>query len=192
MLDGGAAGGHDRADTWGRDCGNRSGCHGRRAAGVTVEASSAVLIEKIRTAVSDGAGRYSVVNLPPGSYTVTFTLTGFTTFRREGIILEGTFTAQVNAEMRVGAVNETITVAGQTPVVDVQNTNRQFVAGQALLDELPGARSLAGKATLIPGYTSASFGSRSTVPRRATSTSTTTGCVEGRPSAPATSTLVGR
>jgi hypothetical protein len=126
--------------------------------GVTVEASSPVLIEKTRVAVSDSAGRFTVVNLPPGTYSVTFALTGFTTLRREGITLEGTFTAQVNAELRVGTMNETITVAGQAPVVDVQNTNRQFVASKDVLDELPAARSLQGKANLIPGYTPASFG----------------------------------
>ena len=126
--------------------------------GVTVEASSPVLIEKVRTVATDGAGRYNVVNLPPGTYVVTFTLPGFTTLRREGITLEGTFTAQVNAELNVGAVNETITVAGAAPVVDVQNTNRQFVASKEVLDELPAARSLQAKANLIPGYTGASFG----------------------------------
>jgi carboxypeptidase family protein len=126
--------------------------------GVSVEASSPVLIEKTRVAISDTAGRFSVVNLPPGTYTVTFTLQGFTTLRREGITIDGTFTATVNGELRVGTVSETITVAGQAPVVDVQNTNRQFVATKDALDGLPASRSLQGQANLIPGYTGASFG----------------------------------
>jgi Carboxypeptidase regulatory-like domain len=70
--------------------------------GVTVEAASAVLIEQSRTVVTDGAGRYSVENLRPGTYTVTFTLPGFKTVRREGIILEGAFAAQVNMALEVG------------------------------------------------------------------------------------------
>src|SRR5687768_13991257 len=81
--------------------------------GVTVEVSSSALIEKVRTAVTDGAGVYSVVDLRPGLYTVTFTLPGFNVVKREGIELVGTFTATINAEMRVGAVEETITVTGE-------------------------------------------------------------------------------
>jgi hypothetical protein len=83
--------------------------------GVTVEASSPVLIEKVRTAVADSAGLYSIVDLRPGIYTVTFTLAGFATVKREGIELPASFTATVNAEMRVGDIEETITVSGQAP-----------------------------------------------------------------------------
>src|SRR5204862_5424748 len=61
--------------------------------GVTVEASSPALIEKIRTGVTDGEGRYNIVNLPPGTYTVTFTLTGFNVYKREGIVITAGFTA---------------------------------------------------------------------------------------------------
>src|ERR1700731_200876 len=81
--------------------------------GVTVEASSPVLIEKVRSVVSDGTGQYRIVDLRPGTYTVTFTLPGFATVKREGIELTGTFTAAVNADLRVGAVSETITVAAE-------------------------------------------------------------------------------
>src|SRR5712691_575376 len=80
--------------------------------GVTVEASSPVLIEKVRTAVSDGTGQYRIEDLRPGTYTVTFTLAGFNAFKREGVELTGTFTATINAELKVGAVAETITVTG--------------------------------------------------------------------------------
>src|SRR5712671_5907646 len=84
--------------------------------GVTVEASSPELIEKTRTAVSDGTGQYRIENLRPGTYTVSFILTGFSTVKREGIELMGTFAATVNADLRVGAVAETVTVSGETPI----------------------------------------------------------------------------
>src|SRR5438477_7293170 len=77
--------------------------------GVTVEASSPALIEKTRTVVSDGEGQYKIINLSPGTYVVTFTLVGFNTVRREGIEITNDFTAGVNAEMKVGAIEETIT-----------------------------------------------------------------------------------
>ena len=77
--------------------------------GVTVEAASPALIEKARTVVSDSQGLYRIVDLRHGSYTVTFTLPGFSTFRREGIELTTSFTATVNAELTVGGLEETIT-----------------------------------------------------------------------------------
>src|SRR5712664_2558401 len=93
--------------------------------GVTVEAASPALIEKVRSVVSDGTGQYRILDLRPGSYTVTFTLPGFSTVKREGIELTGSFTATVNADMRVGAVEETVTVTGETPIVDIQSVKRQ-------------------------------------------------------------------
>src|SRR5262245_26373933 len=78
--------------------------------GVTVEASSPALIEKVRTAITDGQGQYTITDLRPGTYTVTFTLTGFSTYKREGVDLSAGFTAAVNAELRVGALQETVTV----------------------------------------------------------------------------------
>src|SRR5256884_1973763 len=77
--------------------------------GATVEASSPALIEKVRTAVTDGTGQYKIENLRPGTYVVTVTLTGFNTMKREGIELMGSFTATVNADLRVGAIEETVT-----------------------------------------------------------------------------------
>src|SRR5919109_786630 len=95
--------------------------------GVTVEASSPALIEKVRSVVTDGTGQYRIELLPPGDYTVTFTLPGFSTVKREGIQLTGTFTATVDTDLRVGAVEETITVTGESPIVDVQTATRQRV-----------------------------------------------------------------
>src|SRR5438105_1052012 len=100
--------------------------------GVTVEASSPVLIEKVRSAVTDGSGQYRIVDLLPGTYAVVFTLTGFSTVRREGVELTGSFAASINADLKVGSLEETITVTGETPVVDVQNTLRQPVLSKEL------------------------------------------------------------
>src|SRR5882724_5121481 len=86
--------------------------------GVTVEAASPALIEKVRTVISDGQGRYNVTELRPGSYTVTFSLAGFNTVKREGVELTSGFTATINADMQVGALQETVTVTGATPLVD--------------------------------------------------------------------------
>src|SRR5262245_38903399 len=91
--------------------------------GVTVEAASPALIEKVRTVVTDGEGQYKIIDLRPGTYTVTFTLVGFSTVKREGVELTTGFTAAVNAELRVGSLQETITVTSASPVVDIQNVN---------------------------------------------------------------------
>ena len=95
--------------------------------GVTVEASSPALIEKVRTAIADGGGQYQITSLPPGTYTVTFSVQGFTTVVREGVELSGGGVTTINAELRGGAVAESITVTGQTPVVDLQSARQQTV-----------------------------------------------------------------
>src|SRR6185295_17354813 len=92
--------------------------------GVTVEASSPALIEKARAAVTDGNGQYRIENLRPGSYSVVFSLAGFNSVRREGVELTGSFVATINPEMRVGSVEETVTVTGQSPIVDVQSATK--------------------------------------------------------------------
>ena len=119
--------------------------------GVTIEVSSPALIEKVRTAASDGAGAYRITGLRPGTYTVTFVMQGFNTNKREGIILQGTFDAKVDAEMKVGALEETVTVSGAAPIVDVQNTITQTVLTKEQIEVLPGARTVQGRAALIPG-----------------------------------------
>jgi hypothetical protein len=121
--------------------------------GVTVEAASPALIEKVRSAVSDGTGRYRIENLQPGPYTVTFTLPGFSIVKREGIELTGSFVATVNGEMKVGTLEETITVTGETPIVDVQSTARQRVLDKQVLDALPSGRTMAALGGLTPGVT---------------------------------------
>src|SRR5882757_9141164 len=88
--------------------------------GVTVEVSSPALIEKTRSAVTDGSGQYQIVDLRPGTYTVTFTLTGFSSAKREGLEVTGAGVITVNADMKVGNVSETVNVSVEAPVVDVQ------------------------------------------------------------------------
>ena len=105
--------------------------------GVTVEAASPALIEKARSAVTDGSGQYRIVDLRPGVYTVTFTLAGFSTVAAEGIELTGSFTATVNADLRVGGVQETITVTGATPIVDVQSATKQRVLDAEIIEAIP-------------------------------------------------------
>ena len=119
--------------------------------GVSVEAASPALIEKVRVVVTDGQGLYRVVDLRPGIYSVTFTLGGFSTFKREGVELTTGFNATVNAEMKVGALEETVTVSGAAPVVDTQNIRQQSEFSRETLASIPGTGRLPGLYTLIPG-----------------------------------------
>src|SRR5262245_10645525 len=119
--------------------------------GVTVEASSPALIEKTRSTVTDGAGAYQIINLIPGTYTVTFTLSGFNVFKRDGIELTGTFVATINADMKVGAIQETITVTGETPLVDVRSAGVQKVVTKEIVDAVPTGRLGINLAALQPG-----------------------------------------
>jgi hypothetical protein len=122
--------------------------------GVTVEASSPALIERTRTVSSDSEGRFNIVELQPGSYTVTFTLTGFGTFKREGIALSSGFTATVDAVMSVGALEESVTVSGAAPLVDTKNVRKQLVASSELLTALPtSSKHINTMVTLTPGFT---------------------------------------
>ena len=121
--------------------------------GVTVEAASPALIEKVRVVTTDDQGNYKIFDLRPGKYTVTFTLPGFSTFKREDLELTTGFTATVNAEMRIGSLEETVTVTGASPVVDVQNVRQQAVFRKDIQEALPLGRNLAQWATIIPGAT---------------------------------------
>src|SRR5213595_3194988 len=119
--------------------------------GVTVEAASPALIEKVRAAVTDGTGQYRIIDLRPGTYTVTFALTGFGSVKREGIELTGSFTATVNADLQVGSIAETVTVSGAAPMVDVQSTRTERVLNSDVIAALPTGRTPMSLATLIPG-----------------------------------------
>ena len=119
--------------------------------GVTVEAASPALIEKVRSVVTDGQGLYRIVELRPGPYTVTFTLPGFSTFKRDGIELATGFSANVNAELKVGSLEETITVSGESPVVDISNVEQQQRLSREVLDNIPTSRRPAQFITLIVG-----------------------------------------
>ena len=119
--------------------------------GVTVEASSPVLIEKVRSVVTNEQGQFTIVDLRPGTYSVKFTLPGFNTYVRDGLELPADFTATINAEMKVGALEETITVTGESPVVDVSSTARVQVLNREMLDAIPTGRSIYGMSQLIVG-----------------------------------------
>src|SRR5215208_6249339 len=119
--------------------------------GVTVEASSPALIEKSRSTVTDGNGAYQIIQLQPGIYTVTFTLPGFSTYKRENLELGGNFVATVTAELKVGALTETITVSGETPLVDVRSASVQKVVTKEVVDAIPTGRLGINLAALQPG-----------------------------------------
>jgi hypothetical protein len=122
--------------------------------GATVEATSPSLIEKVRSVVADEQGRYNITDLVPGVYVVTFRLQGFSTVRREGITLTSGFTASINADLQVGALEETITVSGASPIVDTSNARRQTVASAELLSTLPVSnKNIQSLVTLTPGWT---------------------------------------
>ena len=117
--------------------------------GVTVEARSPALIEQVRSAVTDETGRYRIVDLRPGTYSVTFSLPGFATVAREGIELSGSFIANVNAELRVGGLQETVTVSGETPLVDTQNSKTQETLQNEVISSIPTGRQYYSLTTLI-------------------------------------------
>ena len=120
--------------------------------GVTVEASSPALIEKTRTTVTGADGSYRMLDLRPGVYSVTYSLAGFRTVRREGVELPAAFTATVNVDLEIGAIAETITVSGAAPLVDVQNVTSNQVLSREVLDAIPvTSRSPQGFAALMPG-----------------------------------------
>ncbi len=121
--------------------------------GVTVEAASPALIEKVRSVVTDEQGNYKIVELRSGTYAVTFSLPGFSTIRREGVEITAGFTAAVNADLKVGQLEETVVVSGASPVVDVQNVRTQRVLSRDVMDALPTNKSVSAFANLTLGVT---------------------------------------
>jgi len=119
--------------------------------GVTVEAASSSLIEKVRSVTTDGRGQYSIVALPPGTYSLTFALPGFSTVKQENIQLTAAITASINAELRVGNLQETVTVTGESPIVDTRSARRQQVIDGDVLQSLPTSRSYNDVLQLAPG-----------------------------------------
>ncbi len=119
--------------------------------GVTVEVQSPVLIEKVRTVTTDENGAYRVTDLRPGVYTITFTLTGFSVVKRDQVELPSDFTMTVNAELKVGALEETLTVTGSSPTVDVQSTTKSQVLNREALDAIPTGRTIQAMGQLITG-----------------------------------------
>ena len=119
--------------------------------GVTVEARSPAIIEQVRTVVTDGSGQYLIVALEPGAYTVTFGLPGFNTVVREGIQLRTGFTASVDVQMSVGDIQETVTVSGASPVVDIQNVDQRQVVDREVIESVPTGKSMQSYALLVPG-----------------------------------------
>ena len=123
--------------------------------GVTVEARSPALIEQVRTAVTDGSGQYLIVALETGEYAVTYSLPGFGTVVREGIQLSTGFTANIDIQLSVGDIQETITVSGATPVVDIQNVEQRQVMDREVIDSIPTGKSLTSYGLLVPGMVGA-------------------------------------
>jgi hypothetical protein len=126
--------------------------------GVTIEAASPVLIEKVRTAVSDSEGRYQIAELRPGTYSLSFSLQGFTTYKRDALQLVPNFVATINADMKVGEIAETIIVSGQTPLVDTRSVSKATVISQETLAALPTSKSVGGMLAFVPGAVSPANG----------------------------------
>jgi len=121
--------------------------------GVTVEANSPAIQGAVRTVVTDNAGIYRIIELPPGTYSLSFSLAGFSNVKRDGLILSGTAVLTIPIELRVGAIQETVTVTGESPVVDVQTVRRETVLDQDVIASVPGARTVGNLLNATPGIT---------------------------------------
>src|SRR5439155_1716770 len=119
----------------------------------TVEAASPALIERVRAAVTDASGQYQIVDLRSGTYTITFTLAGFRPVRHEGVALAAQFTATVNAVLEIGSVQETLTVTGESPLVDVRSGVSEHSLNQQILEGVPVGRSVYQAGLFMPGST---------------------------------------
>ena len=126
--------------------------------GVTIEVSSPALITKVRTGVTDETGQYRIPDLPPGTYKVSFTLPSFATVVREGVELAGAGVVNIGAEMRVGSVAESVTVTGESPVVDIQTARQQTVIDGDVVRALPASRSYGNYIAALPAIQATGFG----------------------------------
>jgi hypothetical protein len=149
--------------------------------GVTVEASSPALIEKVRTAVTDGSGQYRITELAPGTYALTFSLSGFTSTKRDGVTVSGSGVIPINVELGVGTLAETVTVSGEAPLVDTQTTRRETVVSSETLNTLPITRSYGAVLYAVPGLQVApGVGGNDLVPSMATFSAHGGNSTEGR------------
>src|SRR5262245_44696315 len=145
---------------------------GAPISGVVVEASSDALIEKVRTTLTDDAGRYRIEGLRPGTYQVKFTREGWTPHQQDSVELTGALTATVDAELSVGGLTETIIVTRDSPILDVNGTQREVTLSGALVRSIPTVRSYNALLPLIPGVVT-------TVNDTVTSTATTSFPIHG-------------
>src|SRR5205823_2399701 len=118
--------------------------------GVTVEATSPVLIERVRSVVTDASGQYAIVDLRPGTFTVTFTLPGFNVVTRAGVELTGSFTATANAQLSVGGMTETVTVTADSSLIDLRSSKQPVAMTSEIVSRIPTGRSLVNLGVLVP------------------------------------------
>jgi hypothetical protein len=123
---------------------------GAAIAGVTVEASSSALIERSRNVITNGEGRYAIVDVRPGTYTVTFVISGFSKVSKQ-IEVPANVTVPVDGEMKVGSVGETVEVQAEVATVDVENVAHPEVLTRSDMDALPTARNIQSIGSYVPG-----------------------------------------
>ena len=118
--------------------------------GVTVNATSQSMMG-VQSSVTSSEGMYRFPAIPPGTYTLTYELPGFNTLKREGIDIRLGFTAQINVELAVASLQETVTVTGESPVIDTSTTRTQQNFKLEQLQSLPNARDMWALLAITPG-----------------------------------------
>jgi len=124
--------------------------------GVTITASGPAIMG-VQTGVTNAQGQYRFPALPPGTYQLRYELSGFSTFVREGIAVSVGFAATIDVQLKLATLAETVTVTGQSPVVDTQNSNVQTNFTQEIIKSLPNARDLWALIAVAPGTMMSSF-----------------------------------
>src|SRR5687767_7934659 len=130
--------------------------------GVTVEATSPALLAP-RVVVTDANGIYRIIDLPSGSYSLAYTLAGFSRTVRDNVAISGAGTFTIPVELRIGGLQETITVTSETPVVDVQSTRRETVLNAEVISTLPATRNYGAILAAVPGVEVSGVGGAATV-----------------------------